>query len=134
VIVHHVHGWGLQASKSRLIQLLYLNLERLCARFTGRLVAVSAPDIQTGLAHHIADEDKFALIYNGIELEKFRQSVDERQMRQKLGLAPDSKLVGMIGRLDRQKNPLDFIRAASTVARSYAKVSDSWRWLVTPRM
>jgi len=122
VIIHHVHGWGLHAGMSRLNQTLYLNLERLSARFTDRLIAVSRPDIQKAQAHRIGSEDKFALIQNGIELEQFRQPVDDQQMRSELGLDPDCKLVGMIGRLDEQKNPLDFIRAAARVTKSYSKV------------
>ncbi len=122
VIIHHVHGWGLHAGMSRLNQMFYLNLERLSARFTDRLIVVSRPDIQKGQAHRIGSEDKFALIQNGIELEQFRQPVDDQQMRSELGLDPDCKLVGMIGRLDEQKNPLDFIRAAARVTKSYSKV------------
>jgi glycosyltransferase involved in cell wall biosynthesis len=122
VIVHHVHGWGLQKDMPIGVQMLYLALERFCARFTDRLIAVSRPTIQKGLAHHICQENKFALIYNGIQLERFRQQIDERQMRLELGLDPDYKLVGMIGRLDKQKNPLDFIRAAAIVVREYPQV------------
>src|SRR4030065_724803 len=48
--------------------------------------------------------------------------MDDQQVRSELGLDPDSKLVGMIGRLDEQKNPLDFIRAAAIVAKNYSKV------------
>jgi glycosyltransferase involved in cell wall biosynthesis len=122
VIVHHVHGWGLQAGMSTRTRLLYLAMERLCARFTDRLIVVSRPDIQKGQTHGIGREDRFALIYNGIALEKFRQPVDAPQLRRELGLDPDCKLVGMIGRLDEQKNPLDFIRAAAIVAQNYSKV------------
>lgn len=122
VIVHHVHGWGLHNSMSRWTRMLYLTLERLSARFTNRMIAVSRPDIQKGLAYRIGGEDKFTLIHNGIDLEKFRQPVDDQQMRSELGLDPDCKLVGMIGRLDKQKNPLDFIRAAAIVTKSYSKV------------
>lgn len=122
VVIHHVHGWGLEASESRLTRALYLNLERVCARFTDRLVVVSKPDIKTGVAHRIAAEKKFTLIYNGIDLEKFRQPVVETEVRRQLGLDPDAKLVGMIGRLDRQKNPLDFIRSAAIVSRARADV------------
>lgn len=121
-VIHHVHGWALEASESRLIRALYLNLERICARFTDRLVVVSKPDIKTGVAHRIAGEKKFTLIYNGIDLEKFRQPVVETEVRRQLGLDPDAKLVGMIGRLDRQKNPLDFIRSAAIVSRARADV------------
>jgi glycosyltransferase involved in cell wall biosynthesis len=100
VVVHHVHGWALHDGMSGLTRTLYLTLERLGARFTDRMVAVSKPDIQKGLAHRIGKEEKYTLIYNGIDLEKFRQPVDEQTVRSDLGLRPDSKLVGMIGRLD----------------------------------
>ena len=122
VIVHHVHGWGLRPDMSKGVQLLYLASERLCARFTDRLIAVSRPTIQKGLANHIGRVDKYALIYNGIQAEKFRRSTDEEQKRLELGLNPAYKLVGMIGRLDKQKNPLDFIRAAAIVVKDYPQV------------
>ena len=122
VVIHHVHGWGLHAGMSRGVRLLYLSLERLCARLTDRLIAVSRPCIQKGLAHGIGQEDKYVLIYNGIALEDYRQPVDERQKRSELGLDADCKLVGMIGRLDEQKNPLDLIRAAAIVVKGYPGV------------
>ena len=122
VIVHHVHGWGSPKEMATGKRMMYLWLERLCARFTNRIITVCKLDMQKGLANRIAGENKFAVIYNGIELEKFRQRVDEQQLRSKLGLEPACELVGMIGRLDKQKNPLDFIRAAAIVTTSYPKV------------
>jgi glycosyltransferase involved in cell wall biosynthesis len=121
-IVHHVHGWGSEEGLSPVVRLLHLGLERLCAKFTDRIVVVTRSDLQKGLANHIGREDKYALIYNGIDLEKFRQTVDEQQMRSELGLEPHTKLVGMIGRLEDQKNPFDFIRAASEVHKNYKNV------------
>lgn len=117
IIVHHVHGWGLQEGMSPPMRCAYLRLERLCARFTDRLIAVSRATVQKGLACCIASQNKFALIYNGINLSEFCQEVDTLKLRLDLGLDRDCKLVGMIGRLDRQKNPLDFIRAAALVVR-----------------
>ena len=122
VIIHHVHGWGLQDDMSKLMKILYIGLERFCATFTNRLIAVSRSNIEKGLANKICREDKFALIYNGIPLEKFQQQVDKREVCLELGLDPKCKIVGMIGRLDKQKNPLDFIRAAAIVVESYPKV------------
>ena len=122
IIVHHVHGWGLQDDMSSFMRILYLALERLCAKFTDRMIAVSKATIQKGLEYRICQKDKLMLIYNGIHLEKFRQQVDEQQVRKALGLTPERKLVGMIGRLDKQKNPLDFIRAAAIVVNDYPQV------------
>jgi glycosyltransferase involved in cell wall biosynthesis len=122
VIVHHVHGWGLQEGMSKIFQTLYLGMERFCARFTDRLIAVSRPTLQKGLAYRICQEDKFALIYNGIPLENFQQQINKQKIYSGLGLDPKCKIVGMIGRLDKQKNPLDFIRAAALVAKDSPKV------------
>jgi glycosyltransferase involved in cell wall biosynthesis len=122
VIVHHVHGWGLQEDMSKVLRTLYLGLERFCARFTDRIITVSRATLQKGLAYRICQEDKFALIYNGIHLENFRQQIDKQKVFSELGLDPECKIVGMIGRLDKQKNPLDFIRAAAMAAKDYPKV------------
>lgn len=122
VIIHHVHGWGLQEDMSKMTKMLYINSERFSATFTNRLIAVSKPNIEKGLAYKICRENKFKLIYNGIPLEKFQQQVDRRTICLELGLDPECKIVGMIGRLDKQKNPLDFIRAAAMVVDNYPKV------------
>jgi glycosyltransferase involved in cell wall biosynthesis len=122
VIIHHVHGWGLRDDMSKMMRLFYVSSERFCATFSTRLIAVSKPNIEKGLANKICKEDKFALIYNGIRLENFEQPVDRRAVCLELGLDPECKIVGMIGRLDKQKNPLDFIRAAAIVADNYPKV------------
>jgi glycosyltransferase involved in cell wall biosynthesis len=103
-------------------KLVYLTLERLCARFTSRLIAVSRPTIEKGLGFRICPEEKFALIYNGIDLERYSRPVDRERVLYRLGLDPQFKTVGMVGRLDEQKNPLDFVRAAADVAREYPNV------------
>ncbi len=122
IIIHHVHAWGLQNDMSKMMRLFYVGSERFCAKFSTRLIAVSKPNIEKGLANNICKEDKFTLIYNGINLENFRQQVDKRAVCLELGLDPECKLVGMIGRLDKQKNPLGFIRAAAMVVEKYPKV------------
>ncbi len=122
VIIHHVHGWGFHDGMPGWTRKLYLTLERFCAKFTDRIVTVSEPDIQKGLMQGIGTKDKFTLINNGIDLEKFRQDIGVQQVRSELGLDPECKLVGMVGRLDEQKNPLDLIKAAAIVSKSYSKV------------
>jgi glycosyltransferase involved in cell wall biosynthesis len=122
VVVHHIHGWPIHQEMSTQARLFYLLMERFCARYTTRFIAVSRQDIRKGLAYGIGSAEKFTLIYNGIDLQKFRQPVDENAVRAELGVEPHGKLVGMIGRLDQQKNPLDFIRTAALVVQDYADV------------
>jgi glycosyltransferase involved in cell wall biosynthesis len=121
VIIHHVHGWGLQDDMSKMTRMIYVASERFCAILSSRLIAVSKPNIEKGLANNICKEDKFALIYYGIHLENFQQQVDRQAICSDLGLDPECKIVGQIGRLDKQKNPLDFIRAAAMVVEKYPK-------------
>lgn len=121
VIIHHVHGWGLQDDMSNIKRSLYVGLERFCATLSSRVIAVSKPNIEKGLANHICKEDKFALIYYGIPLEDFQQQVDRDAVCSDLGLDPECKIVAQIGRIDKQKNPLDFVRAAAMVVEKYPK-------------
>lgn len=122
VVIHHVHGWTLPDGMPAAIRTVHVGIERFCARYTTRMVVVTKTDITKGLTHRIGKEEQYTLIYNGIDVESFRRTVNEQELRRELGLAPDSKLIGMIGRLDKQKNPLDFIRTADIVARSYPDV------------
>ena len=94
----------------------------MSAYFTDRIITVAEPDIRKGFNEGIGKEDQFTLIHNGIDLEKFRRVTRERKLRAELGLKPNTKLVGMIGRLDEQKNPLDLIRAAAWVVQDYPDV------------
>jgi glycosyltransferase involved in cell wall biosynthesis len=121
VIIHHVHGWGLRNDMSKMVRWFYVGTERFCAKFSSRLIAVSKPNIEKGLENNICTADKFALIYNGINLKNFQQQVDRQAVCQDLGLDPECKIIGQIGRLDKQKNPLDFIRAAAMVIEKYPK-------------
>ena len=122
IIVHHIHGWGVQENMPRTLKVVYLSLERLCAKITTRLIAVSIPTKRKGVDLRICSEEKISLIYNGIRLEDFRENIDKNLKIQELGLNPDYKIVGMIGRLDKQKNPLDFIKAAAIVLNNYSDV------------
>ncbi len=122
VILHHVHGWAMHSGMSRWTKWIYVTLERICASFTDRIITVAEPDIRKGFSEGIGKQEKFTLIHNGIDLEKFRRRISEKKLRAELGLTPDSKVVGMVGRLDEQKNPMDLIRAAAIVVRAHPDV------------
>ena len=52
------------------------------------------------------------LIPNGIDCAEFDATADGFDLRAQLGLAPDIRLVGFVGRLDTEKNPLMFVQMA----------------------
>ncbi len=51
--------------------------------------------------------DSVQMIYNAIDTEKFRFNVENRKrIRKKLDIADHEKIIGFVGRIDDQKNPL----------------------------
>jgi glycosyltransferase involved in cell wall biosynthesis len=65
------------------------------------------------IAHGVAPE-KIALIYNGIDSERFHPR-DRDACRAQLGLARDASIVLYIGNLKPDKGPLDLLSAVETI-------------------
>ncbi len=119
VIIHTVHGWPFNDHQPGFVRFIYILLERICARFSDRVVVVSRFDQQKGRAHKIGRGTLYRLIRYGIDYDKFRpQREDVRsKVRGSLGIHGSDLLVGMIACFKPQKNPLDFIRIAALVRR-----------------
>ena len=60
--------------------------------------------------------NKMLVIPNGFDLDLFRPDPQGRaSLRQELGISPEARLVGLVGRFDPQKDHRTFIQAASKV-------------------
>lgn len=103
-------------------ELLYKTVERYAASLSDGLITVCELNRHEALHMKLARPDKFVTIYSGIDLNRFKVSVDRRTMQRSLGLAPDQPVVGMIGRLSEQKAPLDFVAAAKRVLQQKPQV------------
>ncbi|MCC6146720.1 MAG: glycosyltransferase [Anaerolineaceae bacterium] len=110
--------WGIRnsvlvpgASKRRTIWIVRL-LARLSHWLPVRIVSCSEA---ARLVHiHLGYQaDKFVVIPNGFDLDKFRPDPSARlEVRQELNLSPKTELVGFFARFDPQKDHHNFIRAA----------------------
>jgi glycosyltransferase involved in cell wall biosynthesis len=68
-------------------------------------------------------EDKFVLIPNGFDIERFAPDSNARvSVRNELGLAPETPLIGLIARKDPQKNHPGFVVAAARVHQALPNV------------
>jgi glycosyltransferase involved in cell wall biosynthesis len=114
VVVHTVHGWSFNATQPAPQRALYVSLERLAARATHVLVAVSRRNLEAGLGLGIGRPEQYELLRSGIDLESFRTAgVDREAARASLGYGPAHRVVGSVACLKPQKAPLDFVRAAA---------------------
>ncbi len=72
------------------------------------------------LAHCLpVPEDRFVVIPNGVDTERFQPRARRDDIRASWGVGPDQLLFGLIGRLDRQKGSLEFVEAAGEVLKHH---------------
>ena len=66
------------------------------------------------------EKDKKLVLYYGFDTEKFAPSMEARRsVRAELGVAPDTILIGLVGRYHPVKDHGNFLRAAALVSKSH---------------
>jgi glycosyltransferase involved in cell wall biosynthesis len=119
-VVHTIHGYGFNATRSKVTRRAFIALERLATRLTDRLIAVSRANLEQGVALGLFAPEQVALIRSGVPLAEFEAAskrAGRHGLRQELGLPEDAPLVGMIACLKPQKAPLTFLEVAARVIR-----------------
>ncbi|MBI3566393.1 MAG: glycosyltransferase family 4 protein [Elusimicrobia bacterium] len=122
VVVHTYHGFGFHDRQHPWVKRLYVALERLCARFTTRLVFVSQSNARYAEAHGLGRAEGATIIRSGVRLADFPARVDADALKMTAGIGRHKLLVVSIGNLKPQKNAGDFVAAA---AKAAAKVPDA---------
>jgi glycosyltransferase involved in cell wall biosynthesis len=122
VRIHTFHGHVLggdyfSAARTR----LFLEVERQFARLSSRLVVLTqAQRREMAERLRIADPRKFVVIPLGLELAPFRDVDTLRarpQARAELGIGPEERVVGIVGRLVEVKNHELMLDAFARLAR-----------------
>jgi glycosyltransferase involved in cell wall biosynthesis len=111
-VVHTYHGHVLSGYFSRRWERLFRLIERLLARASGTLVAVSDEVRDDLVGFGVAPASRFAVVPYGFELPAWSDVDDEsrRRLRGEIGAGDDTFVVGWAGRLTTIKRPLDLIR------------------------
>lgn len=118
-IIFTAHGFPFHDFMHPLLHWVLANLERLMSRWcTDMVVSVSELDRRYAVRAGIVPADRIATIQNGIDLPGAMP--DRQTARRALGLDARAKVVGMVGRLSRQKAPEDFLRAAALIAQGFS--------------
>ena len=121
IIVHTVHGFSFNEFQPVLKKKLYIFLERLAAKYTDKLIAVTGMDIEKGLKAKIGKPEKYTVIYSGFDLNEFTTLQNNAETKKGLGIEDGYKVVGMVACFKPQKNPLDFVRMAGLVKEKHSK-------------
>lgn len=117
VVIHTAHGWAFSRDERGAGRAMWIALEWLCAKLSHAIVVVASPDRDEALRLGIGRPEQYRLIRSGIEIEAYRDAPDDpREVRASLALPADAFVVGTVGRLSRQKAPLDLLAAFARIA------------------
>jgi glycosyltransferase involved in cell wall biosynthesis len=116
-VVHTYHGHVLSGYFTPGRERAFRLVERILARVTDRLVAVSE-EVRNDLVRlHVAPAEKFVVVPYGFDLERRVRSDEATRARKRAeaGVADDEFVIGWAGRLTHIKRPLDLVRAIVAV-------------------
>lgn len=112
-VIYNPHGWAFNMQQSTKKKKMYKWVEKISAHFCDKIVCISDAEKESALREKICKPSKLQVIYNGIDLEEIEKTAP--MSRAQLGIPEDAFVVGMVGRLYKQKAPDTFIKAAKLI-------------------
>lgn len=115
VIIYTAHGFYFHELMAPWKRRLIIWVEKLLGKCcTDMLFTQSAEDRETAVKEGIASEERAIWIGNGVDTKAFKVEPDPK-LRTELGLKPDDKVIGFIGRLVREKGVEELLEAMGQV-------------------
>lgn len=115
--IYNPHGWAFNMNTSDKKRSLYTKIEKISALFCDKIVCISNAEYHSALQHKICKADKLQVIFNGIDIDQYRQNRIKRLTKQDIGIPDDSFVIGMVGRVSEQKAPDIFAKAAKLIKK-----------------
>lgn len=123
VVVHTPHGHVFYGHFGRLASRVFLTVERLLARRTTWLIALTEAEREEHLKLSVGRPDRFVVVPSGIDLERFRRAVAlPRRPPEGLVLPADAVLVGSVGWLTRVKGHRVLIEAVARLKEAHPRL------------
>ncbi len=118
VIVHTIHGLPFHPYQSLLLNLLYINLEKIASLPTHKIITVCDAMSEKACHERIAGRDKFTTIYSGMELDPFLGVKEKDEgLVSSLGIG-GNMVIGKIARLFPLKGQGFLIRALPDIVEA----------------
>lgn len=133
LVVYTAHGFYFHDEMPRLKRFLFVVLERLGGRYTDLLFSQSAEDADDAVKEGICRAETVLAIGNGVDVARFdpvKVGAGDTA-REALGIPPDAFVIGMIGRMVREKGVADYLAAARRLAARHPR---AWFLLVGERL
>ena len=122
-IVHTVHGAPFHPYQAWPARKLYQLCERWAARRCHRLISVADAMTDLMVEARVAERSKFVTIYSGMDTQPFLNANQSREaVRSRLGIDPESIVVGKIARLFHLKGHKYLLACAQRVVQSNPRI------------
>ncbi|MDR1114495.1 MAG: glycosyltransferase family 4 protein [Candidatus Margulisbacteria bacterium] len=123
-IYHTFHGHVFHSYFGKFKTQAFIFLEKILARFTTKIIAISAKQKAELISYGIAKSDQISVVRLGFELNKLQPVPN--YWRRKYRLSPQTILVGIVGRLTAVKNHEYFLE----IAREVCWQNDNVRFII----
>ena len=119
--VHMSHGHNFYGYFGPLSSRMIVIIERVFAKFTDMIVALTRQERADLLHYAVAPDRKIAVVHTAVEVNQDKR--ERSRLLQDLGLAAAGNIVGMVGRLEQIKGSGYFIQAAAQIAAVFPDVT-----------
>jgi glycosyltransferase involved in cell wall biosynthesis len=115
-VVYSPHNFAFHEGAPRWQARIFVFIEKLAARYlTAKIITVSDGEQTMARQFGVGTPNLFVTVHSGVDLSAFSRRVDSSEQKAAIGVRREASLVGAVGRLSEQKNPLAFVRLAARV-------------------
>ena len=120
-ILYNAHGWYFNAEIGKKKKTFFAFVEKVLAIKTNKIINISNAEYESALKYKIAPKKKMCIIENGIDFSKFANSDMYRtETRKKYDIDKNDIVIGVVGRLSEQKDPMTTIRVFKMIKDKYS--------------
>lgn len=120
-ILYNAHGWYFNAEIGKKKKNFFAFVEKVLAIKTNKIINISNAEYESALKYKIAPKKKMCIIENGIDFSKFANSDMYRtETRKEYDIDKNDIVIGVVGRLSEQKDPMTIIRVFKMVKNKYS--------------
>ena len=120
-ILYNAHGWYFNAEIGKKKKIFFAFIEKVLAIKTNKIINISNAEYESALKYKIAPKKKMCIIENGIDFSRFANSDMYRtETRNKYDIDKNDIVIGVVGRLSEQKDPMTTIRVFKMIKDKYS--------------
>lgn len=108
-VIYNPHGWSFNMESNK--KNIFIVLEKVMSHFCDKIICISDAEKESALKYKICKKSKLCVIYNGIDVDEYKPK------KANLPVSDDMFVVGMVGRICKQKAPDVFLKMAGEVKK-----------------